>query len=173
MANDSTNFNRDTVSDALSLLINISSYQFIISLCVANECLLFVKNLATLLQSSSLDVVQSTEYINLSKKCIQSARENIDSFHEKVFKEAENLSELAGTEPKIPRRFGRQTQRNNVPAESPSKYYIRVLTIPFLDHMTQQMNNRFGENHDIILSLMQILPSSINATGVLPSSRKI
>ena len=76
-----------------------SSFSFIISLCVAKECLLFIKNLATLLHCTALDVIQSMEYINLAKKCIQSARDNVDSFHKRVYKDAEILSEIAGTEP--------------------------------------------------------------------------
>ena len=57
-------------------------------------------------------------------------------------------------EPCIARFCGRQTKRANTPAASPAKYYIRTL-IPFLDHLNQQMTERFSElNRNTTLQLL-------------------
>ena len=42
----------------------------------------------------------------------------------------------------VTRLTGRQTQRNNVPALNPEEYFKRAITIPFLDHIMQELNTR-------------------------------
>ena len=44
--------------------------------------------------------------------------------------------------PHVTRLKGRQTQRNNVPALNPEEYFKRAITIPFLDHIMQELNTR-------------------------------
>ena len=46
------------------------------------------------------------------------------------------------TPPHVTRLTGRQTQRNNGPALNPEEYFKRAITIPFLDHIMQELNTR-------------------------------
>ena len=63
------------------------------------------------------------------------------------FQMAVEIAEEVGTEkPSIPRMCNRQTQRSNVEADIPEVYYRRSLTAPFLDHLLQEMEDRFTTN---------------------------
>ena len=42
----------------------------------------------------------------------------------------------------MPYVSGQQTQRNNVTATSSEEYYRRAVTIPFVDHLLQELNTR-------------------------------
>ena len=44
--------------------------------------------------------------------------------------------------PSVPQSASRQTQQNNVPASNPEEYFKRAVTIPFLDHIIQELNDR-------------------------------
>ena len=47
-----------------------------------------------------------------------------------------------GIAPTMPRLAGRQMHRNNVTATCPEEYYRRAVTVPFLDHILQEINTR-------------------------------
>ena len=66
-------------------------------------------------------------------------RSNVEKRHENWFNEAVGLAESVGTSPDKPRTAGRQTNRENVPADSVSQYYCRCLLIPFFDHLLSQI----------------------------------
>ena len=44
--------------------------------------------------------------------------------------------------PSVPQSASRQRQQNNVPASNPEEYFKRAVTIPFLDHIIQELNDR-------------------------------
>jgi len=45
----------------------------------------------------------------------------------------------------MPRICGRQTLRDNVTADTPESYFKRTLTIPFLDHLSAEIETRFSD----------------------------
>jgi hypothetical protein len=49
-----------------------------------------------------------------------------------------------------PRITARQVHRANIPADSPEEYYRRNLMIPFLDHITAELEGRFGPIHQTL-----------------------
>ncbi|KAL4142023.1 hypothetical protein QTP88_004555 [Uroleucon formosanum] len=66
----------------------------------------------------------------------------------------------------FPRFANRQTQRNNVPANSSEEYYKLNIFLPFLDHIRIQLSDRFQKHKFLIKSLQQIIPSKcINPTS--------
>lgn len=64
-----------------------------------------------------------------------------------------------GIVPSLPRRCGRQTHRSNTPADTPSEYYCRTITIPFLDHLLVEMTHRFSKHQQTALLGLSIIPS--------------
>ena len=66
---------------------------------------------------------------------------------------------------KNPRRCGRQTLRNNAPADTSDEYYKRNVTIPFLDHMVQQMNDRFSSTQQCAVKALVLVPDVIRETN--------
>ena len=92
-------------------------------------------------------------------------RENVDSFSKELFAEAVKLGDKVDAEPSIPRLCGRQTKRANTPAASPEEYYRRTLVIPFLDHLNQQMAERFSEMNRKATMALQLLPPGKETTS--------
>ena len=64
-----------------------------------------------------------------------------------------------GTEPSLPRRSGRQIHRSNVPADNPSEYYCRSISIPMLDHLLSEIKTRFITHQKTALLELCIVPS--------------
>ena len=58
------------------------------------------------------------------------------------FNKAVEMAARIEVTPCVPRSVGHQTQRNNVPASNPEEYFKRAITIPFLDHIMQELNSR-------------------------------
>ena len=61
----------------------------------------------------------------------------------------------------VPRRVGRQTGRNNVPADSPSSYWCRAVWYPYLDAILQSLNDKFSSHQLTVLKLVALIPSLI------------
>ena len=62
-------------------------------------------------------------------------------------------------EPSVPRRCGRQVHRSNVPADTPSEYYRRTISIPVLDHLLSELGAQFGSHQRTALQGLCIVPS--------------
>ena len=69
-------------------------------------------------------------------------RENIDIHHRQWYKDASDMALKVGTTPSMLRLTGWQTLRNNVTSTDPEEYYRQAVSIPFLDHLLQEMNTR-------------------------------
>ena len=82
--------------------------------------------------------------INNVPATIQSVRDSIDAHHAHWFATVEEMCIGVGTEPSLPRRCGRQIHRSNVPADTPSEYYCRVMSIPLVDHLLSEMKSCFS-----------------------------
>jgi hypothetical protein len=69
---------------------------------------------------------------------------------------------MSDTELKSPRVTSRQRNRANVPAGSPEQYYKTTVFIPFLDHVTTDLRERFSEHNRAIFCLSCLIPQSID-----------
>ncbi|KAL4153608.1 hypothetical protein QTP88_001441 [Uroleucon formosanum] len=68
---------------------------------------------------------------------------------------------------KLPRIIKRQTQRANTPATCPEEYYRRVLFIPILENVIEDLKARFlNDKNKTIFIIMQLV--SINAIKMSP-----
>ena len=58
-----------------------------------------------------------------------------------------------------PQTAVRQMHRANAPADSPEAYYRRNIMMPFLDHITNEMQARFGPIHQTKVKLLGLVPT--------------
>ena len=159
---DFVTWNRDTVNDANGLLSAIERFSFLLTLIVVFSVLSYIKGLTLLLQQSSLDIVQGIQLVQEVQEQLKELREQIDDWHKIWFQLAVDMAEEVGTEkPSIPRRCNR---RANVEAEIPEVYYRRSLTIPFLDHLLQELDDRFSSNAKVATLGLCLVPSVISKT---------
>ena len=149
----------DALTDARSLLLAISTTDFISALVITNACLQYLQALTSNLQAEIKDIVAAVGEIKTVTLTLQDVRDNIDNYHSRWFSVVEKMCGDVGTEPSVPRRCSRQTHRSNVPASTPSEYYCRSLSIPLVDHLVSEMQSRFSSHQQTALLGLSIVPS--------------
>ena len=143
----SVNWSSDTVKDACGLLAAIVKFSFLVTLVVVQSVMGYLKTVTKLLQERSLDIVRDIALMGEKvQKLLEEIRADIDEWHSTWFTMAREISEEGTEGPDIPRRCGQQNNRDNVEAETPEVYYRCILTIPFLDHLISQLQQRFTEH---------------------------
>ena len=139
----STGWNRETVTDATTLLHCISQFEFVMAFTTMIKVMSTLNGLSVKLQSFSRDI--SKVYKDVDRTCqgLQHFRDNVSEHSDRWFKYApEKVREAVGEsdyEPCLPRRCGRQRNRANVSAETAEEYFRRTTAIRFLDHFLGQM----------------------------------
>ena len=159
---DSTDWNRDSRSDAQSLLLALTHFPFVVALVIARDVLAYTKALSVKLQGRYVDVVKAYNQIAFVKTTLQSARDDVDTVHAGIYEMALEIATKVGVDESMPRISRQQQNRANVPCSNPSEYYKRALTIPTLDHLITEIDGRF--HHDsasTVCQIMLILPSTL------------
>ena len=155
-------WNHDTRKDAQSQFLALTRFPFIFSLVVTKEVLGYTKALSTKLQGRYIDVVRAYNEVSFVQKVLESARNDVDSFHNRIYAASLAIARKVNVDEKLPRTTGRQQHRCNVPSSSPSEYYKRQLTIPALDYLTSEISERFASCFSTMLSqIMKLFPVSV------------
>ena len=128
-----------------------------------SRCLEATRPLTKQLQSSTFDVVASNEKVTLLCAVLQRMRHERSHCHEQWYSEATSLAQSVNVDPSRPRTVHRQINSANMPAESISKYYERILTLPFLDHLTSQVQTRFSDRSIAVLNGFYAFPDKVVA----------
>ena len=149
----------DSISDARSLLLAISTTDFLSALVITDFCLKYLQALTSNLQAETKDIVAAVGEINNVISTLQNVRDNVNTYHSRWFSTVEKMCEDTGTVPSVPRRCGRQIHRSNVPACTPCEYYCRSISIPLLDHLLSEMRSRFSSHQQKALFGLSIVPS--------------
>ena len=139
-----SDWNRETRSDAQSLLLAMSQFPFIVALVLAQKVLAYTNGLSVKLQGRYFDVVRAHDDIELVKATLKGVRSRVDDFHTNMYQQALVLSDSISVVEVAPRHVSRQQHRQNIPSDNVSDYYKRNLTIPLLDHLNNELDNRFG-----------------------------
>ena len=81
-----------------------------------------------------------------------------------MYTEITDLAQVAGICEQIPRRAGRQTQRDNVQASTPEQYWRITVYYAFIDHLQDELKTRLL-NHDLEDRLLveKLLPQTVKA----------
>ena len=157
----SSEWNRDTRSDAHSCLLALSQFSFICTLVVTKTILACTKGLSVKLQGRYIDVVRAHKDIEAVKSTLKEFRSNVESFHDRHYHEAFQLAALLDVEESAPRLAGRQQHRQNVPATSTAEYYRLNVTVPLLDHIISELDSRFNSESSSVVEFIQLLPCAL------------
>ena len=143
----------DALTDAEDLFDSMSSFKFIMSLVIAQKALGYTKSATVLLQDRAIDIViKGYHEVHLLKATVQHVRKNINEYHSGWFAKAESLAAKVGATQSFPRTSGRQTLRENPPANNAEEYYRRTLSVPLYDHLRHELDIRFDKkrSHSIV-----------------------
>ncbi|XP_028404035.1 52 kDa repressor of the inhibitor of the protein kinase-like [Dendronephthya gigantea] len=140
----------------------VEKFKFIVALVVVERCLKCTKPLTLQLQSASLHAGKACDKVSLLFLTLNELRSEMGKTHLNLYEVAVNLAEEANIAPSKPRTTGRQVHCENVPAESTSDYFKRVITIPFLDELIGQMESRFCEGNLDALDALNVMPDIVS-----------
>ena len=154
-------WNSDSVRDASGLFYATIAFQFIFCLVTVSRCLEVTRPLTKQFQSTTFDVVAANEKITLLYATLRRMRLEISELHSQWYSEAEELASSVDVVPTKPRTALRQVHRANTPADSISQYYERSVTLPFLDHLTIQLQTRFSDRNVAELDGFYAFPSKV------------
>ncbi|XP_062594197.1 zinc finger MYM-type protein 1-like [Saccostrea cucullata] len=122
-------------------LSSILRFDFIVGLVACEHILRLVVHLSFFLQDPKCDMLSAIEECRIVLTQLNDAR-NDQQVWDALFEESVSLADQFDVEPTMPRRAGRQQNRANIPAVTPSEYWRKVLFYVFIDHLVQQLEDR-------------------------------
>ena len=158
------------VTDAYGLMKRITDSTFIACFQTVNHFFGYTKGLSCKLQGSTLDVIQGYEKIKLIRSVLANARSD-EVEYDVMFEKMSTMVAMTNSDAvlEIPRRCGKQSQRNNEPADTPKQYYKIAVYIPFLDSLLQQFTTRFGDLAQQAIRALSLIPSNIGQQDEISS----
>ena len=156
--------NRDTSVKASSFFTLVSTFQFVACLVLTRSVLDMTLPVTQLLQSKSIDICDGLHLIESLKALVITRRQDVDEFHSKWYKKTLTLTGEINITVTLPRVAGTQISASNIPAESVSDYFKRTITIPLLDHLLWELDERFDSSKTVaIFNGFVIVPAKLIA----------
>lgn len=156
--NHSGNWNSDSKLKTNGLYHTIATFQFIFAATLLGEALSLLRGLTTKLQSKGIDIMTAYQDVQIVAGAVKEMRKNVEDTHKQIYSKAvdraTNFSLSVGT----PRICGRQKNRANAPAATSEAYYKNNVTIPFLDHLSQELESRFGDDQQGVVQGWAAMP---------------
>uniref|UniRef100_A0A671VMP9 DUF4371 domain-containing protein n=1 Tax=Sparus aurata TaxID=8175 RepID=A0A671VMP9_SPAAU len=139
-------------SEAYGLLSGLQNFGFILTF-------LTVYQVLSHLAGTSIDIIEAFSMVDEVQTVYKELRETIEDDFNQIYEQTVTLAAQVNVQPTQPRATGRQTHRENVPAETVTDYYLRNMAIPFLDHVISEFNSRFSPLSVTASRLMGLIPS--------------
>ncbi|XP_050301517.1 uncharacterized protein LOC126739760 [Anthonomus grandis grandis] len=138
-----------TRKHAYQLHVAASKVSFIFSLGLIAKYSALLEPTVNVLQSVPLDAVQASQHISRILKLIKNHHASV-------------IAEKIGLDMKsIPRTAERQQHRSNHPSKSPSEFWRRSITIPYLDSIINSLEIRFSEENRPSFTLLKLHPAQM------------
>ena len=153
--------NQDTSAKATSFYKLMASFDFLSSLVITRSILDLTLPVTQLLQGPAIDIADATHLIESLKRLICCKRNTVDTFHKKCYSDIVEIACKVGIEECKPRTSKLQRNHNNIPSESISDYFKKVVTIPLLDHLTLEIEIRFEHGSISVYNGLVIIPSKM------------
>lgn len=150
--------NSDTSSKSSLLLNSIIKSEFVVSLIVAGDLFSFTLPLCKVLQKVNCDLYEACENIENMSNILIRKRENAIEEFSILFNKSKNMLKLINNDIAMPRINYRQTKRINIQTNNPEEYFRIAIYIPLLDDFIQQLNERFINKKELIISLQNVIP---------------
>ena len=154
------NWDSKTIVAANGLCKMYNSFTFIISFISTMNAMSIIRLISVKLQNRSYDIVKAYNKVKDVKKELRAVRSSDIMLHS-WYVQAESLASEVNVIPQVPRTTGRQQHRSNVEHDSVEEYYRRTIILPLLDHLIQQMEERFGNTQILVAKLINLVPSVI------------
>ena len=148
--------------NALAHLKALESFEFIYTLTTLQRSLFYLKEPLVKLQGKKEDIVSGLAAIDRCCSELRQLRSNIASFTTRIYAHSCRIAEKSGITVAMPRTCSWQTHRFNPPSSSVEDYFKNTVAIPFLDHLIQDLSERFDSHSKTVALLQGLLPKNIN-----------
>ncbi|MGH0138678.1 UNVERIFIED_CONTAM: hypothetical protein FKN15_067491 [Acipenser sinensis] len=125
---------------AVSIARAMESFEFLVCIIVCQGLLQYLTPLSNALRNPSCDLVKASQQASNLVSLLGDTR--VDSTYTNLWENACALAEKMEIIVSLSRIARLQTQRSNVPAVMPQEYWCLNLFLPFLDHLTTQLDDR-------------------------------
>ena len=149
----------ESLTKARGFLHQLNSFEFLISFNVTMRIMSSLRSLTVKLQKKSSDILAAYELVSDVHCDLELLKINCEEEFHQWFSEIKTMADELNIPVSTPRTVARQVHRDNAPADSPGVYYRRNLMIPFLNHITSELDNRFGPSHQTKIKLLGLIPS--------------
>ncbi|KAK2727278.1 hypothetical protein QYM36_007948 [Artemia franciscana] len=151
-----------TLSKARSLLNNILSLDYIVTLIVMDCFLGYTLNLSKLLQSENINMVMYIQCVESVTEMFKEIRNSAEGRFHQLFLEATRLCRELEVILVMPRKRNLFKIPSDIPAEKHIEFYYRVsIFLPFVDQLIQSLESRFTKYKVTLKGLSGILPSFV------------
>ena len=134
-------------------------FTFIIALIIAHHCLAFTRSATVKLQYTDMDITAAFKEISFLTASLSNVRKNINYHHTEWYAEACDIASQVDTTVKKLEANSRQTLRSNTSAETVEDYFRRNLSVPFIDHLLNELRTRFSEMNYTAVKGFSVIPS--------------
>ncbi|XP_011404810.1 PREDICTED: 52 kDa repressor of the inhibitor of the protein kinase-like [Amphimedon queenslandica] len=101
-AEGSSMWSNESVVDANTLLLAITSTEYIAALVITQECIQYLYSLTTSLQMEAKDIVHAMAEVNSLTSSLEQVRSNIDTYHSQWLNAISDMCDSVGTTPSVP-----------------------------------------------------------------------
>ncbi|XP_065642997.1 52 kDa repressor of the inhibitor of the protein kinase-like [Hydra vulgaris] len=159
--NESKEYNSETASKSSSFLRLLTDYSFIVSLVITKQLMDFFYAITVTLQTKSFDISQQCFEITNLKNLLLEIKNKIDIYHTEWYAIALSLAKTLDIQEVRPRLCNVQVYRDNYPTNTVCDYFKHSITSPLIEHLINELDNRFPENGMFVYKGLAAVPSTV------------
>lgn len=158
--NEDMRWSDEVTHSALEISKALADFEFVMALVVLKNTLTLTRAFGKNMQGNAMDAHFAATSIKAVLHSLKEVSDNIDVYHEFWNDEAVNLAAAMEIPVKVPRSFLRKHQSESE-ANQPENYYKVHLSVPVVNHVIQEMNELFSEDHLNVLRSLSLIPAVI------------
>ncbi|XP_047676792.1 THAP domain containing 12b isoform X2 [Tachysurus fulvidraco] len=157
--NEDLKWNDQITNDAYAISEALADFEFVVTLVVMKNALSFTRAFGKNLQGETLDVYFAASSLTAVLHSLHEVLDNIEVYHEFWFEEAVNLATSMEIPVKVPRLFLRKQRAIEMVEIQAESFYKEYLTLPLMEHITQEVKDMFSDNHIRALKCLSLVPA--------------
>ena len=155
-------YKKEARQDANGLYHNLKTFSSAVHFIITRHVISYMVPITFELQKTQLDVIGVYQAVDVVLASLQECRTNVDEKHKEWYEEAVLFAkEYLDETPKIQRKPGQSTLRENYSSNDPEEYYKLACTIPLIDQITAEIRSRFSTQHRIHADGNFIIPTAV------------
>lgn len=147
----------DTAAMAHSLHLSIMDSSFIVTVMCLTNIMSITLPLSRMCQKKTVDISFAKSAVKETLELLEEKRATSQEVFSSLFSEAEELAESLNTSITIPRVASKQTKRDNYATNSPEDYYRFATLNSILDHVINDVKERFSSDKSFATHNLSIL----------------